>query len=414
MKRIILALIFIFLLFLSTSLYSQLWKQYADSAEACAHGGEDEKCLQYLYKAKDELAKDSSKTATYAKASNSVGIQLMAMGDFQKAEHYILEARLLLEETVGKKHTLYARNSNSLGMLYAHTGAYEKAEPFYLEALQIRTLRQSLIAEGNLLYFRVCNNLANLYKDMGQFEKAEKLYLEVKKISEKVFGKDFPDYATSCNDLGNVYTKMGQYENAVPLYLEAMQIREKVLGKEHTYYERTCIDLATLYWNIQQPQKADEYYSEAFKSQNIQIKKIFRFSSELEKESYLKTIIDFNNCFLSFTTSAYSHFSQGFAYNISRLNRNLILSSSQQLRQSIFSSDDTSIKNKYNNWINSREQLAFWYTKPIGERPAYVKDLEEQANILEKELTRLSSDFKNEQSKNEYYLEKHSTKSKTK
>ncbi len=48
-----------------------------------------------------------------------------------------------------------------------------------------------------------------------------------------------------------------------------------------------------------------------------------------------------------------------------------------------------------------RKQLAFWYAKPIAERPAYVKDLEEQANTLEKELTRLSSAFKKEQAEKE-------------
>ena len=42
-----------------------------------------------------------------------------------------------------------------------------------------------------------------------------------------------------------------------------------------------------------------------------------------------------------------------------------------------------------------REQLAYWYAKPITERPDYVKDLEAQANTLEKELTRLSSSFQN-------------------
>ena len=64
------------------------------------------------------------------------------------------------------------------------------------------------------------------------------------------------------------------------------------------------------------------------------------------------------------------------------------------------SSFDTSIKNKYNKWIVARQQLSFWYSKPISERPDYVKDLEDQANTLEKELTRLSSTFKNQQSKN--------------
>jgi hypothetical protein len=50
-------------------------------------------------------------------------------------------------------------------------------------------------------------------------------------------------------------------------------------------------------------------------------------------------------------------------------------------------------KTKYNAWIDLRELLSFWYTKPVTGRPDYVKDLEVQANTLEKEFTRLSSAF---------------------
>ena len=168
----------------------------------------------------------------------------------------------------------------------------------------------------------------------------------------------------------------------------------------HDYYE-SCIDLANLYRNIKEPEKAKELYAEAYTSQQIQVKNIFRFTSEPEKQDYLRKVADFESYFLSFDVSANAHSDHGFSYNLSLSQRNLILSSSQQLRQAIYNTTDTSIKNKYNAWMEVRKQLAFWYAKPISERPAYVKDLEEQANTLEKELTRLSSAFKKEQAAKE-------------
>ncbi|MEP6513035.1 MAG: CHAT domain-containing tetratricopeptide repeat protein, partial [Parafilimonas sp.] len=236
---------------------------------------------------------------------------------------------------------------------------------------------------------------AALYYELGDYDKAESLYLETKQIRENIFGKEHPDYAASCDNLAILYYELGQYGKAEPLYLEAKQIRKKVLGKDHPLYAESCLNLANLYASLKQSQKAYNFYAESFKSQNTQINKIFQFTSEAEKQSYLKRIPDFENYFLSFDITN-SHPAEGFTYDVSLFHRILILSSSQQLRQAIYNITDTSVQKKYNTWIEIRKQLSFWYAKPIAERPDYAGDLEEQTNTLEKELTRIS-EFKNEQ-----------------
>lgn len=192
---------------------------------------------------------------------------------------------------------------------------------------------------------------------------------------------------------------MNEYKKAESFYLESIQIRQNVLGKEHPDLAGNYFDLANLYWNTKQPQKAKDLYSEAFQLQTMQLKKIFQFTSEMEKQSYLKIMSEDNNGYLSFNTANFSNSNNGFTYSVSLSNRQLILASSQQLRNTIYNTGDTNIQNKYGNWINLREQLSFWYAKPVAERPDYVKDLEEQANTLEKELTRRSSTFKKSKSK---------------
>src|SRR5258706_2513925 len=160
------------------------------------------------------------------------------------------------------------------------------------------------------------------------------------------------------------------------------------------------MNLANLYWAMEKTEQVNKFYSAAFQSQNIQVKKVFQFTSEVEKQSYLKKITDLKNYFLSFNTVASPKSTQGFTYNVSLSYRNLILSSSQQLLQSIYNTTDTSVKNKYDKWIDDRQQLSIWYSKPISDRPDYGKNLEEQANTLEKELTRISSAFKTQQNQN--------------
>jgi CHAT domain-containing protein len=334
----------------------------------------------------------------YAYTCNNLAVHYTDMGQYEKAELLNLEAKQIWEKAWGKLHPVYALSCGNLANLYTKMGQYKKAEPLYLEAKQIR---EKVLGKLHPEYSTSCTGLAALYMHMGQYEKAEPLYLEAKQIDEKVLGKLHPAYAASCNYLANLYTSMGQYKKAEPLYLEAKQIQEKVLGKLHPAYYKNCSDLANLYRNIKEPEKAKELYTEAFTSQQIQVKNIFRFTSEPEKQDYLRKVADFESYFLSFDVSPNTHPDHGFSYNLSLSQRNLILSSSQQLRQAIYNTTDTSIQNKYKAWIDVRKQLAFWYAKPISDRPDYVQDLELQANTLEKELTRLSFSFRKEQTTKE-------------
>ena len=334
----------------------------------------------------------------YARSCNNLAILYEEMGQYQKAEPLLLEAKQIREKALGKLHPEYATSCNNLALLYYDIGQYKKAESLFLEARQIQ---QKVLGKLHPYYANTCDNIANLYMTIGQYKKAEPLLLEAKQIQEKILGKLHPDYALSCHNLAVLYEVMGQYQKAEPLLLEAKQISERVLGKEHSDYYESCKELANLYRNMKKPEKAKELYAEAFTAQQVQLKSIFRFTSEPEKQDYLRKVGDFEGYYLSFEKSATAYSDHGFSYDLSLSQRNLILSSSQQLRQTVYNATDTSIKNQYKAWMEVRVQLAYWYAKPIAERPDYVKNLEVQANTLEKELTRLSSSFRIEQAEKE-------------
>ena len=402
--------------------------------------GEYDKALPLYLEAKDIKAKVVGvEHPEYATNCTNLSGLYLATGEYEKAEALLLEAREIYKRALGSDHVLYAASCNNLGHFYEFLGQTEKAEDLYKEAIQIE---QKVVGRDHPDYAKMCMDLASLYTELNEFKKAEPLFLDAKQIAEKTVGKESGEYAASCDDLGSLYTYLSEYQKAEALLLEAKEIRKKVFGEGHPYYAESCNNLAGLYnetgqyqkaesllteakqisekalgkehtvtihsdmslanicWNTLQVEKANNYYLEAFQSENNQIKKILAFTSENEKQSYLKTISDLYNNYYSFALANRVQLRKNAAYNVSLSHRNLILASSQQLRQSINNSTDTSIKNKYNKWIVARQQLSFWYSKPISERPDYVKDLEDQANTLEKELTRLSSTFKNQQSKN--------------
>ena len=354
-----------------------------------------EKAEPLLLKAKQIREKAFGKNnADYAQSCHRLAILYQEMGQYKKAESLLLEAKQIRETALGKKSDAYASSCNRLALLYQDMGEFPKAEPLLKESKQMRA---EIYGRQNLVYALSCNHLGDLYVNLGEYQKAKLLFLEAKQIYEKNKEEANPDYAENCNSLGILYMMVNQYQKAEPLLLKAKQIRAQVLGKEHQLYTKTCIDLADLYRNMNEPEKAKAFYVDAFNSQNIQLKKVFQFTSEAEKQAYVKKMANFQNHLFSFYSSANGRSSHGFSYNVSLSNRNLILSSTQQLRQAIYNTSDTLIKDKYNAWIEEREQLAYWYSRPIANRPEYLKDLEAQANTLEKELALLSATFKKEQ-----------------
>ena len=62
-------------------------------------------------------------------------------------------------------------------------------------------------------------------------------------------------------------------------------------------------------------------------------------------------------------------------------------------------SSDTALSAKYIEWISLVKYLSILYALPVDKRKEDVTKIEEKAGLLEKELTRLSSAFENQEKK---------------
>ena len=93
------------------------------------------------------------------------------------------------------------------------------------------------------LQSRPLSFLAFSYESNDDYFLAEQNYLEAKAVSEKVLGKEHPNYAYLTVNLGRLYYNMGYYEKAESCFLEARDIYEKVHGKEHPDYAITSDNL---------------------------------------------------------------------------------------------------------------------------------------------------------------------------
>ena len=330
----------------------------------------------------------------YTQSGNNLATFYKDLGQYEKAEKMYNEMMQIEAKVLGKEHPEYAICVNNLAILYMRLNQYAKAEPLYIEAKQIR---EKVLGKEHPDYANSCDNLGVLYAEMNQPEKAGPLFEEAKMLNEKIFGKNNPEYAGSSSNLARYYFDQGQFALAEQLFLEAQLIFENSLGKTSQDYINNTTDLAMLYWGLNNHKKANEYFTEAVKARDNNLKYIFRFASEKEKANYLKDFTDLDQKVASFALATNSLNKQGFLYNLSMSNRNAILSSSQQLRQTIINSDNSILLEKYDEWIHTREQLVFWLSKPAEERSKRDSILEARSNTLEQELTRSSADFKRQQ-----------------
>ncbi len=355
---------------------------------------EYEKAEALFLEAKQIRERFSNNNLDYSSSCDNLAQYYKVTGQYKKAEPLFSVSKQIRENILGKKHADYGSACENLGNIYYEMEHYEKAELLYREALEIRKLSTPNDSIGIAYSY---TNIANVYSVNGKLVKAAALYEEARTILGTTDNKLSIAYANSCYNLGSVYLDLGDYPKAETLFLETRQVREKILSKDHPDYAASLFSLALINGTMKKTEQVNEYYAEAFQIQKSQWNKILRFSTETEQEAYLKKTTEPINLLLSFNTTAVTNYNKRLIYDIILSTRNLLLSSSMQLRQSIYTMTDTSVKNRYTQWVKKREQLSFLLSNPLTGQTEYINDLENQVDLLEKELVGLSDEFRNQQ-----------------
>jgi CHAT domain-containing protein len=329
-------------------------------------------------------------TEYYAAGCFNLAWVYFYLGQFEKSEKYYLISKNVREAIIGKNTTGYVSTCTNLAELYIKMKFYEKADSLLLEAKQIR----EFIEGRGRGYLDDCYSLGNLYLITKQYAKAEKILLEGIQVDKLISSNNKIDNPKICASLADLYFITHRYDEAMVLYLEAKSVIERDYLKEHPERVQIYQKIATLEWKQKHYDNAYAFYKKSLETQKSQLNKVFLFTSQSEKQAYLNMVSNFSDCFYSFDISGHPSNLQGFAYNTAFENRDLTLSSYEQLNRFANTIDDTSTRNKYNSWVDIKKQLANFYTQNTNQS-ANISALEEKANILEKDLTRLVSSFNN-------------------
>jgi CHAT domain-containing protein len=338
---------------------------------------------EYLNKAAEYYKTTfGEESENYASSCCNFGRLYFHLGQYGKAERSYLQCKRIRGNTTGKNTSYYSWCCKDLAELYIKMKRFKEADSLLLEAKQIDELREgrntSLIVD--------CNNLGNLYILTRQYKKAERVLLDAKEIIDVMAYNDKFQNADISSSLGDLNCLIENYDEARKYYNISMRIIESQESAETMDNIEIIRKLAILDWCQHQTDSSLSKFSRCLSFQMKGLQRIFQFTSQSEKQSYVSQVSDLSDYYFSFVLNSSKKVGLGTAYNTSVSNRNIILESFEQLNKGIYTSTDTLQRKKYREWLDTKRELANFYTHST-DQSSNISALEEKANKQEKSLT---------------------------
>lgn len=331
-----------------------------------------------------------------ASVQNNLALVYFNLGDYEKTKEF--QRRILAQDKdyYGEDSFTYGVSLLNLGLTLLYDGNYEESEQLHIEALEVFA---SSAGKESIDYGRVQNNLSLLNTKRGDIDQAIEYGKAAIKTYESSLGDDHPETAFPYFNLANAYLGYEEVDNALPLAMRAYEIRKKSLGDKHPYFARSANQLAIINWKQGNTEEAMGYYKETFDNYFNQINTFFPVLTEEEKATFYYTKLKpgFEQ-YVSFIEETSSEDKEliGEIYNYQLALKGLIMYATSKVRESILSSGDEALIEKYENWVSQKEQLAKLFSVTdisLAKRNKKIDSLTNISNALEEELSKESKVF---------------------
>lgn len=334
----------------------------------------------------DKLQKDADNDLEMLLALNSVATYYMDLGNYDKAES-------IFQDILTKNRS--ASFLQNLATLYQLTNRNKKAIMLLKEALVLDSVNYGVLHPN---YGLTLQNLASAHKTAGNTAQALVLYQKSMEIDEANNAENSIGFANKLNNYAMALQEVNRLDEAEEYLIKALKIREAKLGKLHPDYAFNLYGLAVLHHRRDNMVKAKDYFDEAIPIYVNQIKNVFPILSEKEKSAFYANVVD--------VVSDYQEFAIDYAQDFPAIGKDLfkfrmltkaiLLNSSSSVRENILNGSDEDLKNDFMKWINVKEELAQLYSAGKEIQTANhdkIIEFEDQANELEKQLSRNSESF---------------------
>lgn len=314
----------------------------------------------------------------------------LTLGDYVRAEDFILKTIASQEEQFGRKHLEVAKSLSQLGIIrYAKGDQVRQIEKPLVES---RNIISQVLGTDNPPYAEVLKNTALLSIAQKKYPEALSFLSQAEAIWSKKTGSKNSVLAAGIYGLsGDVYYYIKNYIKAEDFYNKGKKIYEDNFSKTHPEYVKLVSKLSRIYYMTGDYKKSKKFIEEALDNYELYIKQFFPALSEREKAKYWNTIrgdFEFYNT-LAFTQSDDFKDLTGRVYNYQLLTKALLLSSSIKIKERIAKSSDEELKKTYNLWVQKKEML----TQSLSMSAAQLSENEVSPAVLAAEVERLEKEL---------------------
>jgi tetratricopeptide (TPR) repeat protein len=340
------------------------------------------------------LGKDHPDTAF---SLNNLASLCRLQGKYEEAEALYKRALEIREKALGKDHPTTALSLNDLALLLYLRGRHVEAESLFKRALAIT---EKALGKDHPHTAINLNNLAKIYLTQGNQVAAELLFKHALALAEKARGKNHPDTATNFSNLGTLYQTQGKYVKSELVFERALEIREKALGKDHPDTVASMNNLAMLY-----AAKVDLVQAVKFQSlANAAIERYLAYylliGSERDKLAYLNILSEQTDRTISLHVDLTPNdpAARNLAATMILQRKGRALDATSQNLNALrnrFNAEDRALLDRL---TETRAQIARLVLRgpqkmSVEQHQARIKELEEQAEKDEADISRSSKEF---------------------
>lgn len=288
-------------------------------------------------------------------------------------------------------HEKYAKLLNNIGKLYFEEQKFKEAETYFKQALDINEKPKG--EKWHKDYSYMLNDYAKTLLELGDNQQAIHLMEKnLRHFEEDSLPKDKAYYNRKYS-LAKAYNFNGDFKKALPLIKEATDNLKLILGEEHIDYGDFLKTLSNTYFGL--GMKADGI-SSLLESNTVfvnQINKIFQFSSEHEKASFLKMI---TNNFNQMQSLSQGDRLKDASLDIVNLNnqlmlKGLLLNNSKDILSKLSKIGNDSLNQKISDYKNDKNKLSKLLTQYDITKEKEIDSLKGVVNEREAELVKYYS-----------------------
>lgn len=349
------------------------------------------------YKLAEDILKENEReeSLTHAILTSNKALLYNEIGQYDEAKGAIQNAMNMASGEIrakGRDNTSFRINQ---GLIEYSSGNFETAESIFREVLELKRKR---MAKNQTDVANVENYLAGTLMEAGKPDEVPELLSDALRIFEKKYGTDHPAYIKSKHNLGRYQIFSQNYPEATNLLNDVNSKYLQFFGANHPDYLSSLEDLAVVSWKQGLYESANKQFDQVIATNLNLVEKYFGAMSEYEKGQYWAKV---RPSILKFYAYAIDRGNQDpslltKAYNIHLKTKGILLSASTKVREQILNGDNTALKEVYGNWVEAKEQLILYYTyskQQLTDQKIDLNALEAEANSLEKELSRMSTEF---------------------